>query len=92
MYGSLYNNPYSNSNPYAESTSNLLAGAIPGEEQPPKNGEDDLQSLNSVYCFFDAYYRIETDNQNDSTHDNQANQRSCHAARNNTSVYGKRCA
>lgn len=51
MYGSLYNNPYSNSNPYAESTSNLLAGTLPGEDQQSKPGEDDLQSLNTVFSF-----------------------------------------
>ena len=54
MYGSLYNNPYANSNPYAESASSLLPGSAVGDEHQPKNGEDDLQSLNSVFRWVDC--------------------------------------
>ena len=49
------------------------------------------RSAKFEYCFlfFVNSYRIETNNQNDSTHDNQANQRSCHSAGDNSFVYGE---
>lgn len=49
MFGSLYNNPYSSSNPYAEPSSNLLAGTLPGQDPLSKYGEDDLLSFNTVF-------------------------------------------
>lgn len=51
MFGNIYDNPYSSSNPYAESTMNLLTGIVPGEEQQSKNGENDLPFYSSVFCF-----------------------------------------